>query len=212
MPAGQSGGFGKLRQMKCFQQVHKKLAEGWGETELARWIQEDREEYTDVTRNALIMALRSYRKQIPAAELVGKRLPKDFIVAKQELEQTINEVQELEELYRLQMDRVRIDFEKEKQISKLFPSMTSEIKEARALLESMIAAKQAVGVYTPSAQEQNVNVNVEVEAKLTEDVQTASQSVKTVMENPESRRKVTGVIDRYLHLAQKEEDEVAASE
>lgn len=205
-PVGQSPGHEKLRQMKCFRQVHERICQGWPITEVARWVQEDQEEYTHVTRNALVMALRSYRQAIPAAEKVGKRLPKDFAEAKQELEDTIDEVRELEELYRLQMDRIKIDYEKEQQISKLFPSMTSEIKEARALLESMIAAKQAVGVYSQTPQEHNLNVEVgvEIEGRLAEDLNTASQNVKAVMENPESRRKVTGVVDRFLRLSQLE--------
>jgi len=203
-PKARRDGHGKLRAMRCFQEVHERIRQGWPMTELARWIQEDKEEYLDVKRQALINVLKNYRSSIPPGELVEKRLPKAFVDAKKEIDSGIDELTELTELYRLQMERVKIDFEKEKMIDKLLPTMTGEIKEARQLLESMIGVKDALGLTDKSPTEHNINITAEVEGQLAEDVgKFASEAVAKTLESPESRRRVTGVVDRFLHLSDK---------
>lgn len=197
-------GFAKLRALRCFPEIHERIRQAWPMTEVARWIQEDREEYTDVTRAGLLVVLRRYSASIPAFQKVEHRLPQAFVDAKERLEKGLDEINELEELYRLQMNRVKIDYEKEQQISKLFPTMSTEIREARNLLEALLKMKQELGLLKSAPQEHNVNITAEIEGQLTEDVaQFASEAMQGVLENPESRRRVTGVVDRFLRLSEK---------
>lgn len=203
-PKARQSGHVKLRALRCFQEVHERIRQGWPTTELARWIQEDKEEYLEVKRQALITVLKSYRSSIPPGELVEKRLPQVFLKAKEELEKGLDEIVELEELYRLQMNRVKIDFDKEKLIDKLLPTMTGEIREARQLLESLMGMKVELGVRTKVPQEHNVNITAHVEGQLSEDVaRLTSEAVEGVLESPESRRRVTGVVDRFLRISEK---------
>ena len=209
-PKGRRPGFERLRGLRCFEEIHERVKQGWPTTELARWIQEDREEYQDVSRSALVSVLTNYRGSIPPGELVEKRLPKAFVEAKEKIESGLDELVELEELYRLQMERVKIDFEKEKLIDKLLPTMTNEIKEARALLEAMFGLKAELGIITRSPQEHNVNIHAEVEGQFSEDIgQFASEAVQGVLGDAESRRRVTGVVDRFLRMSEKTESEPA---
>jgi hypothetical protein len=198
-------GFSKLRATRSFREIHERIRQGWPPTELARWIQEDREEYTDVTRAALMLVLRNYRQAIPPGELVERRIPQAVMAAKEKLAKGVDEVVELEELYRLQMDRVKIDYEKERAINKLFPSMSTEIKEARSLLESLMGMKIQLGLRSAAPQEHNINITADVDERLTEDAAkfAASEAIQGVLESPEARRRVTGVVDRFLRLSEK---------
>lgn len=212
-PKGRQAGFEKLRAIRCFEEMHERVRGGWPLSELARWIQEDKEEYQDVTRQGLLTVLKNYRASIPPGELVAKRLPKDHQRAMDKLEAGIDEVNELEELYRLQMERVKIDATTEKAINKLLPSLSQEIKEARSLLESLAGLKQSLGINSRAPEEHNVNIGVEVEGRLVEDLgPIGSEAVKKVMESPESRRRVTGVVDRFLRMSERKDEAPATVE
>lgn len=210
-PKSRQGGFEKLRAMKCFEEMHERVRQGWPLSELARWIQEDKEEYLSVTRPGLLTVLQNYRAKIPPGELVAQRLPKDHQKAVEKLEKGVDEVQELEELYRIQMSRVKIDVETESAINKLLPSLTQEIKEARSILESLAGMKMELGINTRAPEEHNVNVEVDVDARLDADLGTfGSESVQQVLDSPEKRRRVTGVVDRFLRLSQQNKETVTA--
>jgi|WetSurMetagenome_2_1015567.scaffolds.fasta_scaffold11994_6 hypothetical protein len=200
---GRDTRFPKIRALRCFQEVYDRLCAGWSMPELARFIQEERQEYLDVTRSGLAQQLADFRKTVPAGHLVQKRFPEVFDKAKARVEAGLNELEELEELYRVQKARIDIDYNTEKSIKKLMPSMTGEIREARQLLESMATLKMDMGIITRAQKTgPGVNVSVEVEAKLHEEVsaQFGSPEVKAVLESPESRRRVMGVVERFMKL------------
>lgn len=203
---GRNNQFKKLRHLTCYQEVYDRLSSGWGPTELARFIQEERGEYKEIPHKGLVEVLKAFRKQMPAGDLVAKRFPEEFQAAKETFVSSINEIRELEELYRIQMHRITTDFTTEKNIGKLLPSMTSEMKEARQLLESLANLKMELGLMDRVAQKHAHEVSVEVEATMTattDDLadQFGSPAVKKVLSDPESRRKVQGVVERFLRLS-----------
>jgi hypothetical protein len=171
--------------------------------ELSRFIQEDRKEYLDVTPQGLAQQLADFRKTVPAAHLVQKRFPEVFDQAKERVEAGLNELEELEDLYRIQKARIDIEYGTERTIKKLMPSMTGEIREARQILESMASLKMDMGLIQRAPKPgSGVNVSVEVEARLGEEAssQFGSPAVEAVLKSPESRRRVMGVIERFLKL------------
>lgn len=190
----------KLRSLQCFDLVYARIKDGWPITEIARFIQEDKHEYTEVSRAGLVSVITGFRSSLPPAELIKKRLPDAFIEAKKELDDTIDEVREMEELYRLQMRRVKIDVAIEEKIGKLMPTMTSEIKEARQLLESVANLKMDMGVHSRVPQKHEVSVDVDeiLEKDLSQHF--GSPTVKKVLENPESRHRVMGTVERFLRI------------
>lgn len=199
-PPGRDTRFQKLRALKCYQEVYDRICAGWPLAQVARFIQEERKEYTTISRHGLEQQLVEFRKQMPPGDLVQKRFPEVYDEAKEKLKKQVDELEELEELYRIQMRRVEIDFNTEKNIGKLLPSMTGEIREARQILESLANLKMEMGVLGRAAR--GVDVNVEVEATLTEDMMArfGDGAVGKVLENPESRHKVMGVVERFLKL------------
>jgi hypothetical protein len=190
----------KLRALKCFDEVFSRLREGWPLSELARYIQEDKKEYVDVSRAGLVSVLTDFRASLPPGELIKKRIPQAFLSAKKEVEEGLDEIKELEALYRMQLERVKVDLETEKKIKKLLPTMTSEIKEARQILESVANLKMDLGLQDRAPQKHEVNV--EVDETLEQDLSQhfGNPTVKKVLDNPESRYRVMGTVERFLRL------------
>jgi len=78
--------------------MYERICSGWPATEVARFIQEERKEYTDATRTQLEFQLRAFRQTIPAGHLVAKRFPDVYDEAAETVEQSLDELEELEEL------------------------------------------------------------------------------------------------------------------
>jgi len=201
-PPGRSTRFKKLRALACYQEVYERICAGWPLAQVARFVQEERREYTAISCHGLEQQLAEFRKEMPPGDLVQKRFPEVFDEAKKKVEEGIDELVELEELYRIQMHRVGVDFATEKGIGKLMPSMTGEIREARNILKDMADLKLEMGVLGRAPRGVDVNVGVEVEATLSESVlaKFGDGAVAKVLEDPESRRKVMGVMERFLRL------------
>lgn len=199
-PKSRATRYEKLRSLKCYGEVYKRVCAGWPATQLARFIQEERNELTKDSRKGLEHLIRDWRGTLPPGDLVAKRFPDVFDDAKEALEYGLDELSELEELYRIQMHRIGIDFNTETKINKLMPSMTSEIREARQILESIAELKMDLGVHQRAPEEHSVSVEGEVNARLTADLDKYPEGVRAVLENPESRRRVQGIVGRILQL------------
>jgi hypothetical protein len=199
-PRSRSERYEKLRSLKCYEEVYKRICAGWPATQLARFIQEERHELQADSTKGLEHLLRDFRAALPAGDLVAKRFPAVFEEAKEALEYGLDELTELEELYRIQMHRIGIDFNTETKINKLMPSMTSEIREARQILESIAELKMDLGIHQRAPEQHDVSVEGTVEAKLSADLDKYPEGVREVLENPESRRRVQGMIGRFLQL------------
>lgn len=197
-----------MRALACYQEVYQRICAGWPLAQVARFVHEERHEYTKISRHGLEQQLAEFRKQMPPGDLVQKRFPEVFDQAKEAVEESIDELKELEELYRIQMHRVGVDFATEKGIGKLMPSMTAEIREARNLLKDMAELKMDMGVLGRAPKGVDVSVGVELEATIPEDVMAkfGDGAVSKVLQDPESRRKVMGVVERFLKLPAASED------
>lgn len=204
-PPGRDTRFQKLRALACYDEVYERICAGWSLAQVARFIQEERKEYTSITRGGLEQQLSAFRKAMPPGDLVQKRFPEVFDQAKARVERGIDVLAELEELYRIQMNRVSIDFATEKGIKKLMPSMTGEVREARQILESIAELELELGVLKRTPKEASVHVSGEVEATVSGEVlaQFGDEAVQKVLENPEARRRVMGTVERFMKLPAK---------
>lgn len=194
-PVSRDEGFQALRRLRCFNEVHERLLAGWSVSELARFIQDDRSEYGNVSRQGLMQVLQRYRDSIPPAQLMRRALPKEFEDAKKQVDDGLNALDELRDLYRLQMKRVAIGWNNEQNIKILLPTMTQEIRVARELLSGIADLEMDLGLATRAADEVNVNVNVSADLG-----KYGKKSIETVMNDPVRRRKVLNVAERMLAL------------
>lgn len=187
---------GKLRGLKCFSDVHDRVFQGWPISDLARYIQDDRQEYTDVTRDALIQVLKSYRSSIPPAQLIQKRMPQTFAKAAEKVDEGLDELDELGKLYKLQMERIEIDRGTEKKIHKLLGNMSQEVRVAAEILGRYATLKQDLGLARRNLG--TLNIEAQVNAKI--EGQYGNPSIVAVISNPVSRRKILGIAERLASL------------
>lgn len=208
-PVSRATGSTKLRSLGCFEEVHKRILEGCDSASLARYIQEEQQEYLEATRASVVSAVNYYRSSLPPGELVSKKLPGAFNDAVKKLDKKIDEVKELEWLTKFQKRRLRIDGETEKKINKLLPSMTQEVRAHVEVLRTLASVKMDLGLNKRHLG--SLEVDATLVAEVTERYGTAN--VAKVLQNSESRQKVMGVAERFLALAQREKtlgDEVEA--
>lgn len=201
-PVSRKTGFNKLRALRCFPEVHDRVCKGWPLSDLAKYIQEDCEEYTDAARPTLAKVLQNYRDSIPPAERAKYALPKSHRDAIAEVEEDIDEVRELIKLYRRQEDRLDIDGAVEKSIGKLLPTMTQEVRATAEILNRIAQIKMDLGV-----NERHLGT-VDVEANLIAgvDQKYAGTDVGTVLSDPKKRRRLLSIAEHAMAISKKSEE------
>ena len=193
---GRESNFVKLRSMKCFDEVMKRLKDGLPLRELAAYIQDDCEEYTHVKRDSLLTILQEFRVTIPKAQLISKRLAPVFHKAADRVRKGVDEIEELEKLYAMQMGRIEIDSKNEKNIRKLLPTMPTEMKVATEILKTIAQLKMDLGLTTRHLGK------VEVDARVLSEVQEryTNPTLMQVLSNPESRQRLLSIADQFRSL------------
>ncbi len=203
-PISRETRFQRVRGLKCYKEVHQRLLEGWATSRVAKFVQEERKECLDITLASLDTQLNEYRASIPKGEVVHQNLPRFVQEAAEKVAEDFDSLVEMRKLYKLQMKRIDIDLKKEEQISKLFPSMTQEMRAAREILSDISELEMNLGLNTRHLGK------MDVEARLVTDVaQNYDAAVGKAVENPESRRKLLGIAERFMALASGRTGEVA---
>lgn len=198
-PVSRETGFQKLRAMKCFPEVHERICDGWPISEVATFVQEKRGEYTDAKHITLMTVLQRYRDSLPKSELVKKRIPKYFVEAMHDVEAEIDELIEFTRLYRLQMERIGIDHQTERNIRKLFPTMTQEIRVAGEILNRIAQLKMDLGM-----NERHLG-KVDVETQILGEVAARYEGTEIgkILEDPKSRGRLRTIAEHALSLSKR---------
>lgn len=163
-----SHAFKDLKAMPCFDEFDKKVKAGIALEEVGRWLQEDMFQQMDIKRESLVRKLYRYKSSLPPAEIV-KEPPVYVQKAIEKMTRGVNEIEELEKLYLLQLKRISIDAETESKINKLFSSTGGEIKIAADLLNSMMEKKMELGILSKAPEQLEVTGNFGVSNLLSED-------------------------------------------
>jgi hypothetical protein len=194
-PVSRETKFLRLRSLNCFEEVHKQVVEGLELVSIAKYIQVECNEYVDVGREAVISVLKDYRQSLPAA-LLAARVPRASAMAAERVREGLDELEELDKLYQIQLERIGIDFATERKINKLIPSMTQEIRAGREILTEMAKLKMDLGL-----NDRHLG-KVDIDAQIVQDVtKRYDVTVSKTLTNPESRRKLLGIAERFLSLA-----------
>jgi hypothetical protein len=182
---------------------------GWTISQLVQYIQEDEGEAQEMPSQNLFKLLEGYRKTIPPGEFLSKQPPPDIVQQRMskvhktvidKLKKGLNELEELHKLYDTQLERIGIDLEAEKTNGKLFPSMSNEVRIAKEILESSSRLKQELGLTKKHLGQ------IDVETRFIADAADRyGEGAKRVLQNPESRRKVLSLAERFLSLEAPEE-------
>jgi len=188
-----------LQECRCFDEVDRRLRIGWGSPDLAKFIQEESQELTELSTNYVRKMIDEYRKTIPPAELL--LTTQNTIVASNAAKKFSNGMEELEkldELYNLQMERIKIDVANEKKINKLFPSTGREVFYAMKIIHQTSQLKMDLGIAKRQLGEVSVSGTAAVQIGARYD-----DNVGRVMADPDGRRKVLGMVEALMTLGSK---------
>lgn len=189
-------GISALRGCSCIEEVDRRARTGWSSTDITRMIQDEYEELTHLTSGYVKKMVDLYRKKIPPSELalstsntsVSRRATKV-------VNNGLNELAELERLYTMQMKRIEIDVGNETKINKLFPTTGREIFIGMKLLKQSADLKMDLGLLKRQLGE--VSVVGENAAEISSRY---NEGVGQVLTDPDSRRKVFGMVNTLLKL------------
>lgn len=194
-----------LQSSPYIEDFHNKVVQGWPIPQLVRYLQEDLQEFKDVPKARLLYWVSAYRDHVPKSEFVFDRPPDSVADTRlsvyqeksaQKLLHGIDELVELQKLYELQLERIAIDFEREKENKKLSGSMTQEIRITKEILESSAKLKMDLGI-----DKRHLGV-VETEQRLLKEVAAAipEETAKQALDDPDSRRKLTNLHAAFQRL------------
>ena len=166
------------------------IKEGWPCEKLATWIQEEAKEYTDVSLVGLSTILRTYRDAIPASDMVQGFLPRYVQDKMDDINDGFDELNELQDLYRMQMKRIAIDVKLEQKFQKLMPSVTQEMRTAREMLSTIAELKMDLGL------NDRKHGTINVDARIAAHVQAnfGNAAVAAVLADSEKRQRLTGLV------------------
>lgn len=135
----------RIKSLLCISELDEMLASGFPLTEVAKWVHEERAECSDITRDSLVTTLQRYRKDMPAKDRASVLLPKVVVDAKEEIAKGLDELGEMEALFRMQLKRVAIGMKFETQTNILNRFMNQEMSLAAMLLQKSHNIKMDLG-------------------------------------------------------------------
>lgn len=188
-----------LKECRCFDEFDRRIRMGWSANKLVKFIQEDNQELTHLSPGYLIKLIDAYRQSIPPAELlVSTQNTTVAMHSAQKVANGMEELAKLNELYELQMERIKIDVGNEKKINKLFNTTGREIFYALKILEQTSDLKMDLGLAKRQLGEVSVSGQsaVQIGDRYNDDI-------GKVMADPDSRRKVLGMVETLLTLGAK---------
>lgn len=166
---------------------------------MAKFIRDEQGELVKLSPNYVRKMIDDYRKTIPAAELL--LTTQNTNVANNATKRVVagmNELEELNRLYALQMDRIKIDMETEVKINKLFNTTGREIFYAMKILKQSSDLKMDLGLAKRQLGEVSVSgaAAVQIADRYTD-------GVGKVLTDPDSRRKVLGMVETLMAMSKK---------
>lgn len=204
-PLSRDNRFKRIRNCKCYQDMKDRMLAGWPLDQLVKFIQVDSGELKDLKPASLVTMLRDFRDSIPKTEFVSLTPPSDLVeqrmrpyheAAINAVSEGIDELKELEKLYKRQIERIEIDTEVEKRQKKLIPSMTQEIRVAKELLDASAKLKMDLGM-----NKRHLGL-METEARLIQDVggKYGNEAVIEALEDSQTRQRLAGVVANMERL------------
>ena len=190
-------GIEALRKCGCFPEVDKRLRTGSSTPEIASMIQDEYGELTHLSHKYVQQLIKAHRSSLPPTELAlttsDSRVAK---TARKKLAEGLNELEEMEKLFKIQIERINIDFGNERKIKKLFPTTGREVYVAVKILKQSADLKSDLGIY----QKQLGTVEITGKAAIAIADRTGNDSIGGIVRDADSRRKVLSMVTRLMTL------------
>lgn len=189
-----------IRALRCHDEVRRQIVNNVPLSDVATYVQDEQHEGLEIQRDSLIRALMRYRDTIPPIEFVEARgrPGTSFTKAVEVLRTGLDEVKEIEELYKIQMERVRKLKKTEDGFATVnFPGLTQDVRVALELLNASAKLKMELGITEHHLGKTEVDVNVTVENAIAQ----TPPPIQRAMRNPESVHRVLAVLNRARSVA-----------
>lgn len=190
----------KLERLKCWPEVKAMIQNSRPLSDIVRFIQDDRKEYLDVKPGSLYLMIR-YWIQRNQDKLIDCQIPTKYLNLLDNKIERIDPLDGLNMIFAIHMDRIMIDYAKERKASHSAKENTSNLRLANDMLKAMSELKQnALKQHMP-------NENKPGTKSLKETFESIDRVKKMYEErfgsvpaavalNPESRAKVYSAISR----------------
>lgn len=192
-------GVAALKACRCIDEVERRIRLGWSSADLVKMIQEEYGELTHISEKYCARLIEMFRGELPPADLM--LTSKNSTMARHAQRQVVsglNELEELEKLYKMQMRRIDIDVGNETNINKLFPTTGREIFVAAKLLKQSADLKLDLGLYKKKLGTVEIS-----EGAIDVGTRTGSQTIGQVLADPDSRKKVGDMIKSLVQMGDK---------
>lgn len=133
-------------EMAHFDEFHKLVCAGKSPEKLAKTMQDDWGERTDIKRDSLIRAIYRYKNDVPANQLVDGGVSEHQKKKLEDFAGDIDEVESLTKLFHLQVHRIMMAHNQESEINFLQKYTRKEIEEARNIVMALAELKIKLGV------------------------------------------------------------------
>lgn len=194
--------FERIKKLRCHQEVYERLCAGYPCPEVARYIQEDEGEYTDVGRPSLTEMLRDYaNREILLTDLIAPRLPHVVVKAHREFNDRMEDLRRLERAYEALLYRFDLSHGEERRNGKINADVDRQAKVLLDYISRMHDIKMDLGL-TGSRDLGTLTVSAERLAEIREKY---GEGAARAFADPVSRAKVLGLIKRAMRLAGRED-------
>lgn len=186
----------RLRTARCFPEIDRRIRLGWSTGDVARMVQEEYKELTDLSFKYLKKTIDKYRLSLPPTELGMSSNSLVVQNATKKMANGLDELAQMEYLFNLQMERINIDVANEKTIKKLFPTTGKEVFVALKILNQSVQLKMDLGLLKRQLGSMEVTGQLAAEAG----ERYGNNSVGKVIADPDSRKKVLSLAERLIKL------------
>lgn len=197
-PRAKGQRFQRIRGLRCHDEVVERLVAGYPIPEVARYVQEEEGEYTDIRRDSLCDELQRYRAQaICPADLIAPRLPHVVIKANKEFSERLEDLRRLERMYELAIYRIDLAHGQERRTGVINPDVDRHMKGMVDLIRQMHEIKMDLGL-TGSRDLGTLTVSPE---RLAEIRERYGENAAAAFADPVQRAQVLGLLKRVLRLS-----------
>ncbi len=126
-------------------ELDERIKHGFSLPDIAKWLQDDKGECGDLSRDSLVTTLYRYREDMKPMDVAQRLLPAVVRDAKDQIEKSLDELDELQKLYHLQRERIELGHQFEKTTRVLNKYMTQEIAQAAMILMKRHEIKMDLG-------------------------------------------------------------------
>ena len=188
----------RITSLESFPELREKLRLGWSVADVARILQEDKKELIAISRKSIEKTLLAIRTQMKPGEVVEAHLPAFVKKAAEEIESSLNEVDELWKLYSMQIKRLEMGTKNEESVGILLNTTGPEVRIAKEILDAIGKRKNDLGVRAPHQIDVNVTGQVDSGIQLQQ-----NNTVVAVLGNSESRKKLDGLLKKLTQFPER---------